>query len=699
LLQWVREQTVFVPYSGVLRGPCGVLMDRVGNDLDRSLLLAQVVSLSGYEVRLVRSQLTEAEAHVRLIPASTRPIATFGPLDPPKELAEVNQWSDQQAQSLIPLLPTPKLDDVDADQLAASRDHWWVQYNNRQKWADLDPASPKAEMGGRAGTGDLKTFACPAGNLVANIPKDLLHQVVFRVVVERWDSGKLVEQPAVEWALSTWDSPATHVRLSHRIEGAGTKPSLGEDAKSIRAKLLGQTRWRPVLSVNGRAYGSMVFGENGVLERQIFGAQKLGTGVGTAFGTFHNEVTGSGDSKKTSVLTAEFLDIIVTVPGRPLQTVRCEVFDSLGPAARAAANQSKPFTDWSETQRLARAGALNGMSDNLMVSCGTPHESVIHEITRRVRKSRAALLAIAADPKNGKRAQLIQMLAPDTLESFSFSRSGRFFQADSTYIDRPNVLRALVRWQPKSDGAMQLFACSDLALNAVASSAPSAPERLAAVLRRGIADSGTEGIAIGDWPPSPVDGRAPNNTRAVFQLASQKSAPTICLRAAADLDAAKITLPPDTRTRILADLTAGQIVAIATPTSNFAPTGWWRIDPLSGAAVGVMDNGFRGDAVEKPVVECIPQVEIEAIESTDINAIRAGQSVEEGTAINAEKAGRAIESGGRSHSGGYPRDFLFRVQSEAEKRGISRMGTGENFHTMSDGYRNLLVEMCDMLMF
>src|SRR5205085_181482 len=66
LLQWVKEQTVFVAYQGVLRGPCGVLMDRVGNDLDRSLLLAQVVSLSGYEVRLARAQLTEAEGRDRL---------------------------------------------------------------------------------------------------------------------------------------------------------------------------------------------------------------------------------------------------------------------------------------------------------------------------------------------------------------------------------------------------------------------------------------------------------------------------------------------------------------------------------------------------------------------------------------------------------------------------------------------------------
>jgi hypothetical protein len=39
-LDWVRSHTAWVPYRGVLRGPVGVLLDRQGNSLDRTLLLA-----------------------------------------------------------------------------------------------------------------------------------------------------------------------------------------------------------------------------------------------------------------------------------------------------------------------------------------------------------------------------------------------------------------------------------------------------------------------------------------------------------------------------------------------------------------------------------------------------------------------------------------------------------------------------------
>src|SRR5262249_14598712 len=57
LRQWVRTQTRLVPYKGLLRGARGVLMDRVGNSLDRSLLLASLLEVQGFSVRLARAQL------------------------------------------------------------------------------------------------------------------------------------------------------------------------------------------------------------------------------------------------------------------------------------------------------------------------------------------------------------------------------------------------------------------------------------------------------------------------------------------------------------------------------------------------------------------------------------------------------------------------------------------------------------------
>src|SRR5258708_11261055 len=35
LFEWVRDRTTWAPYHGTLRGPVGVLMDRMGDSLDR----------------------------------------------------------------------------------------------------------------------------------------------------------------------------------------------------------------------------------------------------------------------------------------------------------------------------------------------------------------------------------------------------------------------------------------------------------------------------------------------------------------------------------------------------------------------------------------------------------------------------------------------------------------------------------------
>ena len=53
------------------------------------------------------------------------------------------------------------------------------------------------------------------------------------MVVERWEDGKLIEAPALEWLVSPWDMPATHVIVTHRVE-EDPKPITPTDDASIR---------------------------------------------------------------------------------------------------------------------------------------------------------------------------------------------------------------------------------------------------------------------------------------------------------------------------------------------------------------------------------------------------------------------------------------------------------------------------------
>ena len=54
LFRWVRDETRWAAYRGVLRGAVGVLMDRVGNSMDRAILLADLLRLAGHDARLAR---------------------------------------------------------------------------------------------------------------------------------------------------------------------------------------------------------------------------------------------------------------------------------------------------------------------------------------------------------------------------------------------------------------------------------------------------------------------------------------------------------------------------------------------------------------------------------------------------------------------------------------------------------------------
>jgi hypothetical protein len=61
-LQFVRDKIGLDLYPGRLRGAESTLRCRSGNSLDRALLLAELLTHKGLEVRMVRSRLSDAQA-------------------------------------------------------------------------------------------------------------------------------------------------------------------------------------------------------------------------------------------------------------------------------------------------------------------------------------------------------------------------------------------------------------------------------------------------------------------------------------------------------------------------------------------------------------------------------------------------------------------------------------------------------------
>ena len=167
LLAWVRDNTHFVPYRGSLRGAAGVLQDRLGSSLDRSLLLAELLRAAGFEVRLAQGAATDAakvSGAIRPIPANWLASVRFA--DATAELKVANEAT--AAQNAAAAVRVAKHADELLKQLAASglapqngqaaqrpavadvlADHWWVQLKQGEQWVDADPTLPTAKLGDR----------------------------------------------------------------------------------------------------------------------------------------------------------------------------------------------------------------------------------------------------------------------------------------------------------------------------------------------------------------------------------------------------------------------------------------------------------------------------------------------------------------------------------------------------------------------
>lgn len=604
LLAWVRTNTRWVPYRGLLRGAVGVLMDRQGNTLDRAVLLASLLQHAGYETRLAGGQLPAASVAAQL-PALLR--ATSRQFDKPADSSDgwmlqaaakeyglhsgslndvlavqaaamdsvmqlVHTRVASQTSQLLPRL-TRTHDEADsivrADWAAESlREHWWVQVKEGDAWRDLellDVASPSAER----------------FEAVQSLPDDLFHTLTVRVVSEQQQEHTRELVPAA-LTQSVRPSDVSGRTLALHIWPARLPKELHSDPESelgLRKQALGQSEWIVSLSVADSIVASGTLGA-----APKVGGRKAVAPSGNPMGGLGGAmaVMGATDTLTTE-LTAAWIEYEVRAPGRPIRTWRRAVFDLVGPAGRTGSVVS-PIAI-SEAQRLQRGLALMMQIEILPVTSAIAPEFGLHLVAQSTLANAGLLRALAAADSGAvpDRDSLIALSAPGVsplyalaLARLDWSRVGRWL-----YVDQIGLLTRHRHLGPAGNmvtvrGAVEIIA-RDLGV------APGGPDPFTVRLEQGVFDTNAEAVWWG--------GEGINNTADAFESGGDWA-----LLASTDPSAVeRLAVPEDARARMREDLAAGfTLVAPAQPVSRGGDhfTGWWRIDPVTGAASGTPANGW-----------------------------------------------------------------------------------------------------------
>jgi len=324
-----------------------------------------------------------------------------------------------------------------------------------------------------------------------------------------------------------------------------------------------------------------------------FGGGELGGGT----------TQGDVGPKSEQSLTALWLDFELHSPGRQPQTIRREIMDVRGPAARASRANAK----LDESAKLPRALALLSQVEILPLVGDLSPEFVTHLAAKAFLSKREVFSRLAApghQPTHEEASLVEDALAqmPGPLYTLALERVVLTPDRYSRFLDRPNIFCLLTRFKASGSDAITQQSIVDLANNDVAARTRPNAGPFAAQLEQGIVDSVAEanGLLAHDSDPGSL---------AAFTHVASLAKELTIVRTRGDDGWRRITVSDDARARMEEDLRAGYMVVAPDAPIDINGTrqfGWWRVNPTSGETLGVMENGFHQGGTEDTLIRRQP---------------------------------------------------------------------------------------------
>lgn len=657
LTRWVQNMVRWMPYRGSLRGAEGVLMDRVGNSLDQSLLLVSLLKIAGHDVRLAHSNLTPPTVErlwQELIGARNQPvISTYSKREietPAVEnkllvtadlygidhvrLAEMIASIDGEATSLSTTFAerirnqTERLaaivGPIDSEAVAATivedarrslADHWWVQVKRDGRWVDIDLMASHDNIG-ETQSPAVETFDPDA------LPADMEQHVIVRVIVEQLKNNSLTEHTVLEQSVRPRDLQAFTLGFRHFPMAWPEKwPQVTpEDIQiKLRAALLTQTEWLPVLVLRDVVVGKEGVFDTGDLDptpHPVNPFMQMSVGMIGQISKATDVLASGGDPdallppdpslegarppRIEGELVAEKLEYEIQVPGLKPYKISREVFDLIDPATRAAGNFSG--FKMSDQKALDRSMAMLGESEIQILDSRISPEFLTHLGALNAIGNRPVLDELSRDPFGKLPSNFMELFSklngmPAALLTLAALRFDLNPFGDWMYVDRPSIVAQHTRLRRSGGGDFVAQLELDIVENAVGVDPLAAGSATFLRMSQGVADTNAEAEAMAKV------GTITNNTAAAFFQVNAENNEWRLLRPGDQQLLSVLGYEHDVAARISEELTNGWLVALPLPNvQGQAMAGWWRIDPHTGATLGISPSGHGQALVEYALI-------------------------------------------------------------------------------------------------
>lgn len=615
LIRWVRNQTTHVPYRGLVRGEFGVLQDRLGNHLDRAMLLGRLIEATGRPVRLEVRAPQASSAPLPSLAERPRPrpvtlseetrelLVRLGtlpgePLSSPSRLPGWNRFDQDlqaRAASLMERLAGdpgfPDWHEQERRRELSDDPRVWVWWEDEQgRWVATDLG--EAALSER-GPGPARADPAEESQSLSAVSHRHAHRYEIAIVAERWQGGSFELVTLLEHELDAHALAMQAIRVGivpdeFEVDDFYT----GDPDQALADDLLANTAWVPYLR----------YGEELVLGDLINAAGFVRDPLQPPQARQLEEVTGllGGISVRGRAEEGASRDAFIGLSLEVTHRHGDEVLNRLSRPWFSLAREETPAFELERAHRLERAVALL-RDTTMLLQVAEPSEALLwrHELSTFLRNAHALQGVIMAldnadfEALEGAIHELVDL--PQTAMQFARHRFTASLNPGRFYIGEPNLLIEHTGLKQRPEGFRD-YRAIDLAqvpLHLV----PSDEDPRQLRFSQGVLETLLEAELLAQQNPAPDRERVLDGENAALHLetamASGEAGLWLAPGELSRLD--DLALPRLSGLAIQEQLDRGYHLYFPLQPSldkESPPLAWWRLDPHSGQALGYGGIGW-----------------------------------------------------------------------------------------------------------